>query len=223
MDLTIRSRHELRDALAQPGCPVCRLANKAVESYIGNLLYESTNDIVIRARLRKARGFCRTHAGRLNRPGASLSIAIIQHDVLGALLATLEDNAQTHEPRRAASLARDLGPQETCPACWQQGEMEHLYLEALFKGIADADIWQAYTASAGLCLPHFRQALRQARNAEALAQLIRAQRCIWERLRAELAEFIRKNDYRFRDEGFGAEGDSWLRATEAVVGQEGST
>ena len=35
---------------------------------------------------------------------------------------------------------------------------------------------------------------------------------------AELAEFIRKNDYQFSAEGFGKEGDSWLRAIGMIAG-----
>jgi hypothetical protein len=112
-------------------------------------MYESTNDVGVRAHLRQARGFCRTHAARLNRPGASLGIAVIQYDVLGALLATLENGIHINDSHRASLLARDLGPQEDCPACQHQHEMEHLYLEAPFKSVADPDFRQAYTASAG--------------------------------------------------------------------------
>ncbi len=35
---------------------------------------------------------------------------------------------------------------------------------------------------------------------------------------AELDEFIRKNDYRFRDEPWGQERDAWLRALNALAG-----
>ena len=31
-------------------------------------------------------------------------------------------------------------------------------------------------------------------------------------------EFIRKNDYRFMSEGFGSEGDAWIRAIECLSG-----
>ena len=41
-------------------------------------------------------------------------------------------------------------------------------------------------------------------------------------LRAELDEFIRKNDYRFQSEGMGAEGDSWKRAVGLMTGRPGS-
>lgn len=211
--------HELREALAQPGCPLCRLVSRAVESYIDNLLYESANDVGVRARLRRSRGFCRVHAARVSRPGASLGIALIEQDVLGVLL----DVLAAGEARGAAQLARDLGSQEPCPACQHEREMEHLYLEALLKSGPGSELGQAYTASAGLCLPHFRLALREARRPDVLAWLIKAQQGFWERLRGELAEFIRKNDYRFRGEGLGAEGDSWLRALAATAGQEGLT
>jgi hypothetical protein len=48
--------------------------------------------------------------------------------------------------------------------------------------------------------------------------MVEAQKAIWQRLSAELSEFIRKKDHRFQNESFGPEGDAWLRAIEAVVG-----
>jgi hypothetical protein len=41
-----------------------------------------------------------------------------------------------------------------------------------------------------------------------------------ETLRAELGEFIRKNDYRFINEGFGAERDAWRRAVATGAGKK---
>jgi hypothetical protein len=35
-----------------------------------------------------------------------------------------------------------------------------------------------------------------------------------------LDEFIRKSDYRFRDEAWGEERDAWLRAIAALVGTQ---
>ncbi len=42
------------------------------------------------------------------------------------------------------------------------------------------------------------------------------------RLVTELDESIRKNDYRFVSEGFGAEGDAWIRALERLSGAAGA-
>ena len=46
----------------------------------------------------------------------------------------------------------------------------------------------------------------------------RVKELAWERLGGELSEFIRKQDYRFRDEPWGDEGNAWLRAAAALVG-----
>jgi hypothetical protein len=47
------------------------------------------------------------------------------------------------------------------------------------------------------------------------------QREIWQRLQAELHEFMRKSDYHNMDEKMGAEGDSWQRAIARVGGEKG--
>lgn len=75
-------------------------------------------------------------------------------------------------------------------------------------------------AGSGFCLPHLRQVTARLRG-EALERLLQYQQERWEELRAELAEIVRKNDYRFQGEGFGAERDAWLRAVRAVVGEPG--
>jgi hypothetical protein len=46
------------------------------------------------------------------------------------------------------------------------------------------------------------------------------QHACMESLRIELAEFIRKSDYRFRDEVYGKEGDSYKRAAEMINGKQ---
>ena len=51
------------------------------------------------------------------------------------------------------------------------------------------------------------------------AATVAAQRAVWERLNGELEEFLRKSDYRFQKEPFGAEKDSWQRAISAISGQ----
>src|SRR5574341_1501685 len=84
------SFYDLRDALAQPGCAICRLKAQAVEQYLDGLLWESVNDPGVRANIRQTRGFCHEHAWRLVRNGASVGVAIIMQDVLQNLLKMLE-------------------------------------------------------------------------------------------------------------------------------------
>jgi hypothetical protein len=49
--------------------------------------------------------------------------------------------------------------------------------------------------------------------------LIAVHRQAWQQIMGELEEFIRKNDYRFRDEAMTEEeGTSWSRVLDAIVG-----
>jgi hypothetical protein len=49
--------NELLEACRSPGCPVCRLSQRAVRRYLVNLFYENVNDGNLRAQLRKSLGF----------------------------------------------------------------------------------------------------------------------------------------------------------------------
>jgi hypothetical protein len=73
------SFYDLRDALTQPGCPVCRLKADAVRRHLDGMLWESVNDSGVRHDIREARGFCQQHAWQLVEGGSSLGAAIICH------------------------------------------------------------------------------------------------------------------------------------------------
>jgi hypothetical protein len=237
MNRTI-SFYDLRDGLAQPGCVVCRLKARSTEHYLDSLLWESVNDPGVRHDVRKARGFCQEHAWQLVRPSASLGVAIIHRDVLHSVLADLEgaryraspllslqrahEALDADQPSAAtAELVSRLGPQAPCPACEQAEEMETIYLDTLIKAlVGQQGFLAAYESSDGLCLPHLRQALARLRDEATFEALVNAQRAIWQRLEADLSEFIRKSDYRFRGEPWGTESDAWLRGVAAISGSE---
>jgi hypothetical protein len=235
------SFYDLRDALAQPGCPVCRLKTESAEQFLGSLLWESVNDPEVRYDIRRARGFCHEHAWGLVRDDASLGVAIITRDVLQSILGTLEAASfqalpvlslrRTHEaldpkqPRAAtAELVAQLAPQAPCPACAQAETMEDIYLSTLLVHLLGEDgLLAAYETSEGLCLPHFRQALTRVRDEVVFEALVNTQRAIWERLVGHLSEAIRKSDYRFRDESRGEESGAWLRAIATLVSAQKKT
>lgn len=233
-----QSYYDVHDALAQAGCAICRLKARAIERYLDALLWESVNDPGVRHQVRRARGFCYAHAWQLVRPAASLGVAILHRDVLQTLLDILQEARfqpppllslqRAHEALAAgqpsaatAGLVSQLAPQAPCPACKQGEEMEAIYLDALLEELITEDgLLAAYEASAGLCLPHFRQALTRLRDEAIFRALVNAQRAIWQRLEADLSQFIRKNDARFRDEPWGDERDAWLRAIAALAGSQ---
>ena len=228
--------YELREALQEPGCALCRLEAVTTERFLDGLLYGQVNDPELRDRIRRARGFCPEHTWQLVRPGASLGIAIVANDVLSALLRVLEAGEFDALPRLSvrrvqealdreqpaaatAGLVAELGPQAACPACQHELSMRQIYLDTLVDQLlGDDGLLPRLEASEGLCLPHLRAALARTGERAVFEALLGAQRAIWQRLVGDLREFIRRADYRFRDEPRGTEGDAWLRAVAALAG-----
>ncbi|HET6823693.1 MAG TPA: DUF6062 family protein, partial [Anaerolineales bacterium] len=105
-----------------------------------------------------------------------------------------------------------------CPACEHREEQTRSLLSALAEELGTPEMVEALRASDGLCLPHLRLALGFVKDDTAYETLLTLSRAKLESLRSELAEFIRKNDYQVIKEGFGTEGNAWLRAISLVVG-----
>jgi len=231
------SDYAVWDALALPGCPICRLGAETAERYLDGLLWEMVNDPGVREKVRKAQGFCNAHAWLMTRVrGAALGVAIIHHDVLSTLVetlgsATVNDPSPVQAVRNAlagerapggSAAASRLEPRGECPACVQVSGAEERHVDALLGNLLRDEQFRAlFRASDGLCQQHLRRALLRAREGAAVDALIGAQREIWERLVAQLSEFVRKNDYRFCHEPMGVEGDAWLRSIAALSGQRG--
>ena len=234
--VTVPHLQDIREALAQPGCPYCRLLARSADRYLDAILWEQVNDPETRSELNHARGYCRHHGWMLARVGAALGVAILSRDVIKTLLDVVESTPIENAPGSVfRSLQRSLGkeqvlsestglvaalsPQVACPVCSHLQDLEAACTGALLDHLEGPEgLSEIYRASDGLCLEHVRRALAHAPSAAAANALLAAQRPIWQRLDAELAEFIRKSDQRFRDEPFGSERDSWRRALEALYG-----
>ncbi len=220
METTKKDRlySDLLEACAKPGCPLCRVSLGFVRSYLDSTMYERVNDFGVRGTLRDARGYCNTHAWMLTEGhGVVLGTAIILRDVLNAVLEATDVAPLGRGARQyAQEILRRLRPTAECPACAHRRMMEDIAIRTLLKYLDDPHLATALFKTSGLCLPHFSRALELVEDAEQLKQLLRFQRQALQGLHDELSELIRKHDYRFADEGFGAEGDSWLRATGIV-------
>ena len=232
-----KSYYDVRDALTLPGCPICRLRAKFTDQYLDRLIYENVNDPGLRRKIRQARGFCKEHAWGLARRGAALGVSIIMHDVLKEVLRTVDEGhfqalptvsltrvqeALAPNGSRSATtkFVSKLNPQVTCPVCVRAREMEEDYYSALLDNLLGEDgLLGLYSASDGLCLPHFRQVLKRVNREATFKALVSAQRAIWAGLDDQLSEAIRKSDYRFSSEPLGEEGKAWLRALGVIAGE----
>lgn len=238
MPITPLSYHEVIEACDQPGCPICRIGSRAAERYLAGLIYDSVNDVPTRAGLRESLGFCHEHTWRAPEAGESapLGIAFIYRDVINTLrkrltAVTFAAAGPTiwQQLKGAAgvagenpSVAKHLNATAVCPACARRTEMEGLAIAAVLDALTQNDprLLAKLQETEAICLPHLRQALHQATSQTAFDHMVRLTEEKMSALIAELDEFIRKNDYRFQDEGFNEEADSWRRGLRLVAGGE---
>lgn len=212
---------ELLDALRAGGCPLCRLGRRAAARYLDTLNYEGVNDPGLRQALQKAQGLCHRHAWQWTRMrGSPLGVAIVYRHLLKDLATALENETQAgiklRRGRRPPIAA--LEPTGTCPACAVETEAVERYGRTLLARLNHPDLFPAYDAAGGLCLTHLRAVLTLADEDQARTLQTR-QVAVYRRLLAQLDEFIRKHDHRFRHEPFGVEKDAWTRAVAVVAGE----
>ncbi len=237
------SYYEVIDACAETGCPLCRLGQASANRHLTSLIYDSVNDVDLRATLRDSLGYCKEHAWLLPRAGdsAPLGIAVIHRDLLNTIHKLLGESAYDKSrrsslrsvmtgvmglddgPEREPTVAKYLSEKAQCPACERRNEAEKLALKSISEALAkaDTDMTAALQQSDGFCLLHLRMALEAARNPEAFEALVTITQQQLATLIGNLDEFIRKNDHRFRHETISDdERASWRVALQRVAGME---
>lgn len=221
-DLKPFNYYDLIEAFREGGCAVCRMVDRDARRFLDSLLYEYVNTPDTHAAMRAGRGLCAEHSGQLVEYGASvLGIAILHAAVLDELLkVTAAAPVKGGWGRRGggAALADKLEPVGVCMACQSLQRSENQHTGALARHIEEPALLQAYRASEGLCLPHFRAVLRAAPDAGRADSLVTIQTDMWRKLKAELDTFADKYDSNHAENVMGAEGDSWRRATRLVAG-----
>jgi hypothetical protein len=144
---------ELQKACSGPGCPLCRIIADRAERYIDNMLFEHVSDRGFRAAYRAAGGFCGFHARNLESFRDGLAVAILGRDIL-------EDRLRSFKSGKVPK------PKGRCPVCEEQDRIEEEYLSFLAGAEEEKDedghvreLREAFTASDGLCVPHYGRLL----------------------------------------------------------------
>jgi hypothetical protein len=212
--------YNIQEALPKPGCVLCRLNRHVELKYIRDVLYNETTSVSTRAAMRNARGFCYPHAQAMVEMGYALDVSIVYQDILMTLKELLEKpSAHRAASRRGKrNLSEALATQGPCPACAHRDELEAVYVETLLDHLLDPEFVARFRAADPLCVAHLRQAIEDVRVPAQFSALRETVLAHWETLIAELGEFVRKHDHRFRHEAVGEEGTAWLRAVDAVAG-----
>ena len=220
-------RGELLDAMREPGCILCGLAQQKSLRYVDALLESAIMDVEQRDDWRYAGGFCQAHAEMaLTLPNAAGSLAILYEDVLqyemAGLAKLLREAAFSWRQRlrqRAQRWLQARRKRAPCPVCRAWRSQEELYWAVLLDHGGDDEVINAFSRSDGLCLPHTASLLRHGAGHRHLLAVLTAQQHCLQRLHGDLHAFIRKQDYRFAQEPYGREADAWRRVVACLAGR----
>jgi len=219
---------DLLEALPEPGCAVCRLLDHDVDRFLDTLLFEFPVDPLMQNNFRDSRGLCHEHSWRLPTYNNALATAILYNAVLDEMLQVSAQTTPAEKPTPLArlrggatnsALADALAPSKPCPACVVGSDAEKRYLQVLGEMIGEKRLRDAFRASDGLCLPHFRGTLLAMRDPENARLITAMQREKWTALKGELEMLLHKMDAHYHQQ-IGDEATSWLRAIGKIAGEK---
>jgi hypothetical protein len=207
MDASIAEYFDLRDALAESGCPICARVARAGRDAMAPLLVEGSPETGGRKHATALRPLCNAHAWSIH-PIPQTSVGLAQpyeaflHGRIEALrrAMTRRDSASHLRwpswMRGWGELTLDWLPRRRrfrrCPACRAAAAVERRDLGLLLDLITDMEFARAFEGSGGLCLPHLDLIQCLAPNHPNLPRLLEVHVPKVKRLHAELQEYIRR-------------------------------
>ncbi|WP_299029864.1 DUF6062 family protein [uncultured Thermanaerothrix sp.] len=219
----------LEEALQKPGCPICRLGDEAARRSVDGFLWENVNDPESRRPLQEAYGFCPEHTRLLvttemESSGVLLGVNLIYESLARQAMRDLQKGGSLQSAPRGVwgwlerFRRRPTTPPDapTCPLC---RVVEEVQANALITLLEDLTLHAEharplYLRADGVCLPHLRQALHlhTQRFPEATRFLREETARRLETLAAHMREYIRKQNWAYRDEAMSEEERvAWLR------------
>jgi len=218
----------LVDAFKEEGCPLCYLIKKSVHQSMDTFLYENVNDPGMRKDIRSTFGFCNKHAWQLRQSGDGFGLSLIYQDLIGIFLekiVAIDGNVVTEKTIKkilnTADIRRFKKIDYNCDFCKKEKETEGHYVREFLENFHEPELQVVFETSFGLCLPHMFMAIDKSKDVQISRAILKTESGKFKKLSEELKEFDRKHDYRFSKEGFGKEGNSWIRAIEKFIGKEG--
>jgi len=220
----VKLREAVRDA-GRGQCAICAVLDAQERARLYWLAYEGLSDPGLREKLKASKGLCRRHFRLLyravseqtyNTSGvADLMRALLDAD-RDALRAAL---AEAKAGRRAKKAVAGLRTRSRCPLCDDATAATDRKIQTLISELGNESFRQVYVSSPGLlCRPHLLAALNKEPDEAVVVALLHKHLKTLEADDEELAEFIRKRDYRFSSEAKGAEQDAPRRTVDEFIG-----
>ena len=232
---------DIKLAMREPGCPICRLRQRTERRYLLGILRENVNDSATRARISRSWGFCPKHGWQLQHLEEDiwhdgLGNAIIYQDLTRQVISWLDSYSSVQEqtqserlPKKIAGRVRKFlgksagGGDGVCPACAMGAQSERTYLEWMVRWLPQPEFRELYESSDGLCLDHLRYALdiAEKKNPESAGILVNVALKKLHTLDERLEEYIGKHGWhRHTEEISEEELASWKRAAAFFSGKE---
>lgn len=202
----------LRQGIERQMCPLCRVAHKADREYVWQFSEEGFGDEETMQLVARAHGFCMEHADMLRR------IDIATQSMLGVstIYAELFSDLDSELAALDVELPSERGK---CPACANRDAAVRQNARYLLTTLASAgSIAERFSASPGLCFPHFDLVWASGGTAQARQLILSVQRRAVTELLNDLREFIRKEGAEFKHEPKGPQQDAWWRAIRLTAG-----
>ena len=199
-------------------CPICDLNNATVNKYIDDLLYESVNDPALRKNFTNSKGLCPFHGELLLRHGDALGIAIMHIEQIQLLLNHIKGSGNIFNSMKHSDPGGWL-EHSNCMICDIRNDSEKRHIATFIELIDDREMRSYLDSFPGFCARHLLMVLAKLKNKEHIAFIVELHTRKYGSLIADLKEFCRKNDYRFKDEPMGQEAESWKKAVYIVSGK----
>lgn len=216
--------YETVEALRLSGCALCRALAIEDQRWVDTFVREGRRDPGTRGRFLKAGGFCRHHAWLLHRSAAAKDKGVAIADVYGWLAESDLDwlDEFRRDLGRARRRRRSLERPTPCPACFFLAEATGRKVEFFVGILPEARVRREYASSDGLCFTHLVAVVKRALefDEEAARFLLDDWRTRLAHVRAQLAEFDRKRDYRYAAEPKGDEQHAWTEVIRRYVGED---
>ena len=173
--------HDLEDALNQTeGCILCFLERRQVARYLGGVAADGVNNIPLRQKLTLRGGYCAPHSAEFAAMASPLSAAIL---LAAFVTERLERAAQGKRPTPLR-----------CEACEVGAKTRQSYVKSVAKNGKSPEV-QKILLDGNLCLNHLEPLCRHL--PAGVRDALVAQN---DKLLKNLAELVRKHDYRFQAE-----------------------
>ena len=214
-------------ALRQSGCAICRLAEEAESRHLYWFLNEeyylaSTLEDLLDG------GLCNRHAWALVDAGGvyqqSAMYQWLAQETQSKLARHLDRLKAAERPRpwwafyKKRKALASPHPPKSCPICHTYDTSAAYAAHLLVTFLRDPETLEAFRASPGICLPHLRLALEKA-SPEQGQVLLTEELVSLRSLGVDLAEYLRKTDYRYAHEPKGEEQHAWRRAAALFSGK----